>query len=185
MKYGTQWRVERHWSRRDCFDDSHETAVVDVEVRKSTLWQRHGGEVVLIATAAVATLGILGWARLDVPAMLAIAGFVITVGVPAGIMCVIFHVYIDPGARSSDTWSVPQQWWSVDERILTDVADLGFVVETLQNRLYAFHRRRRDAGGLSEDETIQLRAITDQLEQARTDLIVAIETRQMETTLPA
>ena len=185
MKYGTQWRVERHWSRRDCFDDTHEASVVDVQVRKATLWQRHGSAVVLIATAAVATLGVLGWARLEVPAMLAVAGFVITVGVPAGIMCVIFHVYIDPVSRNSDTWSVPKQWWSVDERILTDLADLGFVVETLQNRLYAFHRRRRDTGGLGEEEKIQLRALTDQLEQARTDLIVAIETRQMETTLPA
>ncbi len=184
MKYGTQWRVERHWSRADPVDDRYEAAVVDVRVRKSTLWQRHGGAVVLIATAAVATLGVLGWASLEVPAMLAVSGFVVTVGVPAGIMCVIFHVCIDPVSRNSDTWSVPKQWWSVDERILTDVADLGFVVETLQNRFYAFHRRRRDTGGLGEEEKIQLRALTDQLEQARTGLIVAVETRQMETTLP-
>ncbi|WGP07775.1 hypothetical protein QFE97_08405 [Bacillus subtilis] len=136
-------------------------------------------------TAAVATLGVLGWASMEVPAMLAVPGFVVTVGVPAGIMCVIFHVYIDAGSKNSDTWSVPKQWWTVDERILTDVAGLGFVVETLQNRIYAFHRRRRDTGGLGEEEKTQLRALTDQLEQARTDLIVAIETRQMETTLPA
>lgn len=184
MKYGTQWRVERHWSRADWFDDRYEASVVDVRVRKSTLGQRHGGAVVLIATAAVATLGILRWASLDVPAMLAVSGFVITVGVPAGIMCVIFHVFIDSGAKNRDTWLVPKQWWTVNERILTDVAELGFGVETLQNRLYAFHRRRRDTGGLGEEEKIQLRALTDQLEQARTDLIVAIETRQMEAALP-
>ena len=185
MKYGTQWRVERHWSRADRVDDRYEAAVVDVRVRRSTLWQRHGGAVVLIVTAAVATLGVLGWASMEVPAMLAVPGFVVTVGVPAGIMCVIFHVYIDAGSKNSDTWSVPKQWWTVDKRILTDVAGLGFVVETLQNRIYAFHRRRRDTGGLGEEEKTQLRALTDQLEQARTDLIVAIETRQMETTLPA
>lgn len=185
MKYGTQWRVERKRSHRDGFDLRSEAAVVDVRVRRSTLWQRYGDAVVLIATAAVATLGILGWASLDLPGMLAVPGFVIIVGVPAGIMCVIFHVYIDPAARNSDTWSVPQQWWTVNEQILIDVAGLGFVVETLQNRIYAFHRRRRDTGGLDEEEAIQLRALTDQSEQARTDLIVAIETRQMETTLPA
>lgn len=185
MKYGTQWRVERRWSLADGVDDRYEAAVVDVRVRKSTLWQRHGGAVVLVATAAVATLGVLGWARLEVPAMLAVPSFVVTVGVPAGIMCVIFHVYIDAGSRNSDAWSVPKQWWTVNERILADVAGLGFVTENLQYRIYAFHRRRRDAGGLGEEETIQLRVLTDQLEQARTDLIVAIETRQMETTLPS
>lgn len=178
MKYGTQWRVERHWSRRDWSDVRNEAEVVDVQVRKSTLWQRHGGAVVLIATAAVATLGVMGWATLDLPGMLAVPGFVIIVGVPTAIMCVIFHVYIDPGAQNGDTWSVPQELWTVDSRILAEVADVGFLVESLQNRVFSFHRRRRDAGGLNDMETVQFRAISDQLEQAELDLAVGIASEQ-------
>lgn len=86
-------------------------------------------------------------------------------------------------------WTIPHQWQDLPETVLMKAADAGARVQGLEWRLqtlkYGRHFNGSAAFSLQRQEqgAALRRSLEDQLERAREDLVVAIETARLELEL--
>lgn len=139
----------------------------------------------LIAVAGITCMAVWpGWGAEDVPWIVKL----IAVTACAG-WAFVFYRVLRGRRKVAKQWTVPPQWQDLPETVLMKAADSGARVQSLESRLrtlkYGRHFTGMEAVLLQrqeQDEALR-RSVEDQLERAREDLIVAVETAQLDLDL--
>ncbi|MCS4592654.1 hypothetical protein KTJ89_06600 [Brevibacterium sediminis] len=139
----------------------------------------------LIAVAGITCIAVWpGWGSEDLPWI-----FKLVVATACAGWVLMLYRGIRRWRNVSRQWIVPQQWQDLPETVLMKAADSGVRVQSLERRLqtlkYGRHFTGIEAVSLQKQKRGEAlrRSLEDQLERAREDLIVAVETAQLDLDL--
>jgi hypothetical protein len=139
----------------------------------------------LIAIAGITCIAMWpGWSSEELPWI-----FKLIVAIACAGWVLMFYRGLRGWRNVARQWTVPHQWQDLPETVLIQAADAGARVQGLEWKMQTLKYGRRFTGSATlslqrEDQGKALRcSIEDQLERAREDLIVAVETARLELEL--
>lgn len=139
----------------------------------------------LIATVGIACITMWpGWGSDELPWI-----FKVMVVIACAGWVLMFYRGLRGWRNVKMQWTVPHQWQNLPETVLMKAADAGARVQGLEWRLQTLKYGRRFNGSAAlslqrQEQGAALRcSLEDQLERAREDLTIAVETARLELEL--
>ncbi|SMY04358.1 hypothetical protein BSP239C_03812 [Brevibacterium sp. 239c] len=180
------WKVRKHWTRRTVSGGWGEERLESVDVVQYCRYPSRTMIVrLVIAVVGVTCLAVWpGWSS-DLPW---VAKLVVAIAF-AGWVLMIYRSIRGLRRLVKRRWVVPQEWQDLPVSVLVQAADAGARVQWLERSITSLRNGGPvlNSAALSmprgEGRTALCRSHEDQLERAREDLIVAIETARLDLEL--